>query len=73
MALGRALKQVLIIDGSKPCNEQSPHSHNFLTEDGKAPPEIAALGKQQVLMHDTVTFFSGLATNGRKTENGFEI
>lgn len=73
MALGRALKQVLIIDSAKPCNQQTPHSHNFLTQDGKTPAEIATLGKQQVQMYHTVTFLNDLAINGNKTENGFEI
>lgn len=36
MALGRALKRVLIIDGGKPCNRQTPYSHNFITHDGDA-------------------------------------
>ena len=31
MALGRALRNVLIIDSGKPCNRQTPHSHNFFT------------------------------------------
>jgi len=73
MALGRALRQVLIIDNGKPCNRQTPHSHNFITQDGKTPKEIATLARQQVEMYKTVTFFNGLATNGVKTENGFEI
>jgi thioredoxin reductase len=73
MALGRALKQVLIIDSAKPCNQQTPHSHNFLTQDGKNPAEIATLGKQQVQMYHTVTFLNDLAINSTKTENGFEI
>lgn len=73
MALGRALKKVLIIDSGKPCNAQTPHSHNFLTQDGKSPSEIATLAKQQVEKYDTITFFNGLATNGIKTVNGFEI
>ncbi|MBF2708077.1 NAD(P)/FAD-dependent oxidoreductase [Flavobacterium soyangense] len=73
MALGRALKEVLIIDSGKPCNAQTPHSHNFLTQDGKTPAAIATLAKQQVEDYDTVTFFNGLATNGKKTDNGFEI
>src|SRR5690606_22486211 len=73
MALGRALKQVLIIDSGKPCNSQTPYSHNFLTQDGNTPTEIVKLGKQQVQMYSTVEFFNGLAINGRKTENGFEI
>jgi len=73
MALGRALRQVLIIDSGKPCNEQTPHSHNFITQDGKTPKEIATLSKQQVEKYDTVKFFNDLATAGVKTEKGFTI
>ena len=73
MALGRALKYVLVIDNGKPCNRQTPHSHNFITQDGKTPKEIATLAKQQVERYGTVKFFDGLATNGVKTKNGFEI
>lgn len=73
MALGRALKQVLIIDSGKPCNRQTPYSHNFITQDGKAPAEIATVAKQQVEKYDTVHFFNGFAAKGIKTQNGFEI
>jgi thioredoxin reductase len=73
MSLGRALKKVLIIDSGKPCNSQTPHSHNFITQDGKTPAEIATLAKQQVEKYDTVAFFNGLAMNGTKTENGFSV
>src|SRR5690606_11568540 len=41
MALGRSLRRVLIIDSGQPCNEQTPHSHNFLTQDGEPPHVIA--------------------------------
>ncbi len=73
MALGRALRNVLVIDNRKPCNRQTPHSHNFLTQDGKTPKEISTLAKQQVLAYDTITFFDGIATKGLKTRSGFEI
>ena len=73
MALGRSLRNVLIIDNGKPCNIQTPHSHNFLTQDGKAPKEIASLAKYQVEKYETIKFYNGLATIGTKTENGFEI
>jgi thioredoxin reductase len=73
MALGRALRKVLIIDSGKPCNRQTPHSHNFLTQDGKTPKEIATHAKQEVSRYDTVEFLNGLATNAIKAENGFEI
>lgn len=73
MALGRALRKVLIIDSGEPCNRQTPHSHNFLCQDGKAPKEITTLAKQQVAMYSTVEFLEDFAINGTKTEDGFEI
>lgn len=71
MALGRALRNVLIIDSGKPCNSQTPHSHNFLTKDGKTPKEISTLAKEQVLKYKTIQFYDGLAVSGSKTETGF--
>lgn len=73
MALARALRTVLIIDSGKPCNRQTPYSHNFITQDGKTPSEITNAAKKQVLKYDTVTFYQGLASFGKKTQNGFEI
>src|SRR5690606_19152198 len=46
--------RVLIVDSGKPCNAQTPHSHNFLTQDGAPPAAIAALGREQVLAYPTV-------------------
>ena len=48
MALGRSLRNVLIIDNGKPCNIQTPHSHNFLTQDGKTPKEISTSAKKKL-------------------------
>lgn len=73
MALGRALRKVLIIDSGNPCNAQTPHSHNFLTNDGKPPKEIATLAHQQVKQYDTVDFLQDFATDAVKNEEGFEI
>lgn len=73
MALGRALRKVLIIDSGNPCNQQTPHSHNFLTNDGKTPKEIAGIAKKQVQQYDTVSFLNALVTTGHKTKSGFEI
>lgn len=56
MALGRSLRNVLIIDSGKPCNSQTPHSHNFLTQDGNTPKEISEIAKLQVQKYDTINF-----------------
>ncbi len=73
MALGRSLRKVLVIDGGLPCNIQTPHSHNFLTQDGKTPKEISTIAKQQVEKYETVQFYNGLADTATRTANGFEI
>lgn len=64
LALGRALRKVLIIDSGNPCNKQTPYSYNFLTNDGEKPKAIASLAKQQVSMYGSVTFLDALATAG---------
>lgn len=73
MALGRAVREVLIIDSGLPCNRQTPHSHNFITQDGERPDVIAEKARAQVLKYRTVKFLNGLAVSGKKAENGFAI
>ena len=48
MSLGRSSRKVLIIDSGKPCNQQTPHSHNFITQDGEKPAVISAKALIQV-------------------------
>lgn len=73
MALGRSLRKVLIIDSGRPCNHQTPHSHNFITQDGEKPAMIAQKAKKQVLKYDTVKFREDLAVGAQATETGFSI
>jgi len=73
MALGRSLRKVLIIDSGQPCNRQTPHSHNFITQDGEKPSVIAEKAKEQVLKYKTIKWLNGLAVSTKKTQNGFSI
>lgn len=73
MALGRSLRETLIIDAGKPCNRQTPHSHNFLTQDGSTPKEISEIAKSQVTKYDSIKFYDGLAVSGKRSNEGFEI
>lgn len=73
MALGRSLRNVLILDSSQPCNRQTPHSHNFLTQDGKTPAEITQVAKSQVLAYPSVQFREDLAVGAKQEEFGFEV
>jgi thioredoxin reductase len=73
MTLGRALRNVLIIDSGNPCNKQTPYSHNFITHDGKPPGEIARLAREQVLQYPSVSLLHATVTEGIKTEDIFTI
>ncbi|MDN3585166.1 NAD(P)/FAD-dependent oxidoreductase [Pedobacter aquatilis] len=73
LALGRAKRNVLIIDSNKPCNKQTPHSHNFLTHDGDKPSEISAIAKAEVLTYPTVKFIDGEAISAKEFNNRFEV
>ncbi|CAI8741221.1 NAD(P)/FAD-dependent oxidoreductase [Chryseobacterium sp. IT-36CA2] len=73
MSLGRSLRNVLIIDNGKPCNRQTPHSHNFVTHDGKTPAKIAKLAKEDVEKYDTVRFYNGTVIKTVKAMEGFEV
>jgi thioredoxin reductase len=73
MALGRAMRKVLIIDSGKPCNRQTPHSHNFLSNDGKAPKEISGIAKEEVQAYSTVSFIDDTVTHAQRTSGGFKV
>lgn len=73
MSLGRALFNVLILDTGNPCNKQTPHSHNFLTQDGMPPASITEIALKQVLSYPTVSFAADKALNVTGTNGHFLI
>ncbi len=73
MALGRSLRKVLIIDSGKPCNRQTPHSHNFLTRDGETPATIAGIAKDQVLAYPTVSFLNETVHEAVQVDKHFAV
>lgn len=73
MALGRALRRVLIIDAGEPCNRQTPYSHNFLTQDGLPPLEIAHSAREQLKLYQTVQLTDDFVSEAVRTEAGFRL
>lgn len=73
LALGRSLRSVLIIDSGSPCNRQTPHSQNFLTQDGQQPAAIARKAKRQALNYNTIHFHKGIAVSAEKTKEDFLV
>jgi len=73
LALGRAKRKILIVDSGKPCNRQTPHSHNFLTHDGDKPADISAKAKADVLKYPTIKFIDGTVDSAIKTNGAFSV
>lgn len=73
MALGRSLRNILIIDSGLPCNRQTPYSHNFITQDGVRPNEISQNAKSQVLEYQSVHFIEDKAIKGIKNKHSISI
>ena len=73
LTLGRATRNVLVIDAGKPCNRQTPHSHNFLTHDGDEPAAISKVAKAEVLKYPTVRFLEGKAISAKQIDRGFNV
>ena len=73
LALGRARRNVLLIDSGKPCNRSAPHSHNFLTHDGSVPAEISKVGKQQVMAYPTIDFLDDVVVSADGSDQNFAV
>lgn len=73
MTLGRSIRNILVIDSGNPCNMQTPHSHNFITQDGETPAEIARKAKEQVEKYDTIHFIQDEVIDVRGENRNFEV
>lgn len=73
MALGRSFRKVLILDSGKPCNRQTPHSHNLLMHDGDTPASLLQKSKEQLLNYPTLHFKQGEAIKASKEKELFTL
>lgn len=73
LALGRSLYKTLIIDSGKPCNRQTPHSHNLIMHDGWKPADMLAAAKKDVLAYPNVQYINGTVTEVTGASNNFEV
>ena len=73
MTLGRSIRKTLVIDSGKPCNAQTPYSHNFITQDGSTPTHISSIAKAQVLEYPTVSFQDSIVTSIEGKDGNFIV
>jgi thioredoxin reductase len=68
VALGRALRSVLVIDSGAPRNAPAEGIHNFLTRDGMPPAEFRAAGAEEVRRYGG-TIVDGEVTAARGSQD----
>lgn len=68
LQLGRARRDVLIIDEGKRRNRFASHSHGFLTQDGVDPAIIAADARAQVMEYPSVQWLAARADRAARIE-----
>lgn len=73
LQLARARRQVAIIDSGLRRNRFADVSHGFLGQDGRAPGDLVADAKAQLLAYPTVHWLSAVAGSATRTPSGFEV
>jgi thioredoxin reductase len=72
LALGRARRKVLLLNGGEPRNAPTDASHNFFTRDGTPPSELLKIGVEQLEPYGT-EIQSHNAERIKKTKDTFEL
>lgn len=73
LVLGRARKNVVVIDEGRPRNRVTRESHGFLTRDGIAPGEFRRIARAQIQVYPTVHFVDETALTVTGVDGNFEI
>jgi thioredoxin reductase len=72
LALGRARRSVLVVDGGKPRNAPAAEMHNYLGRDGTPPGELLAAGRAEVAGYGGA-IWHGDAVTAVREDDGFAV
>ncbi|TJY39689.1 NAD(P)/FAD-dependent oxidoreductase [Cohnella pontilimi] len=73
LVLGRARKNVAVIDESRPRNAVTHEAHGFLTRDGISPSEFRRIAKEEIGAYPSVSFVADTAVSVVGTDGHFQI
>lgn len=73
LQLARARRRLVVIDAGQRRNRFASASHGFLGQDGRAPAEIAAEGRAQLLAYPTVSWLDDTVVQAEKAAEDFLV
>lgn len=73
LVLGRARKNVVVIDEGRPRNAVTYKSHGFLTRDGISPSEFRRISKEEINNYPSVSIIEDTAVSISGEDGHFEI
>ena len=73
LQLARARRQVCVVDAGAPRNRFAQASHGFFGHDGRAPLELMAQARAQLLAYPTVRFVAAQALQAVPQGDGFAL
>jgi len=71
--IARARRKVLVVDAGKRRNRFAEASHGFLTQDGRAPGEIIADAREQLMAYTTAEIDDGVVEKAERMDDGFAL
>ncbi|MFB9275861.1 NAD(P)/FAD-dependent oxidoreductase [Cohnella cellulosilytica] len=73
LVLGRARKNVTVIDEGRPRNAVTRKTHGFLTRDGVSPGEFRRLAREEIGAYPSVSFLADAAVSIEGADGRFQI
>jgi thioredoxin reductase len=73
LQLARARRRIAVVDTGRRRNRFASHSHGFLGQDGRAPGDIVADAKRQLLAYPTVEWIDGEAVSAEGVIDAFHV
>lgn len=73
LVLGRARKNVAVIDEGRPRNAVTREAHGFLTRDGISPSQFRRIAKEEISAYPSVSFVADTAVSIAGTDDHFQI
>ncbi|MBP1974967.1 NAD(P)/FAD-dependent oxidoreductase [Cohnella thailandensis] len=71
LVLGRARRRTILLDGEKPRNRVTKHSHGYLTRDGVTPAEFRELAHEELRKYPTLEYRHDIVVSVRKDGDRF--